>query len=52
MDAEKELKINHSGISSVLTGRYKTCGGYHWKRVDKNSNYYKNYLISKQKKVA
>lgn len=51
-DAEKELKINDKNISSVLNGRQKTAGGYHWKRVDKNSNYYKNYLISKQKKVA
>ena len=51
-DAEKELKINGKNISNVLTGRYKTTGGYHWKRVDKDSNYYKNYLISKQKKVA
>ena len=48
MDVEKELKINHSNISNVLNGRHKTAGGYHWKRVDKNSNYYKNYLISKQ----
>ena len=47
-DAEKELKINNKNISSVLNGRTKTAGGYHWKRVDKNSNYYKNYLISKQ----
>lgn len=58
MDVEKELKINHSGISSVLNGKRKTSGKLpdgtklHWKRVDKNSNYYKNYLISKQKKVA
>ena len=50
-DAEKELKINHVGISDVLTGRAKTAGGYHWKRVDKNSNYYKNYLISKQRET-
>lgn len=49
-DVEKELKINN--ISDVLNGKQKTSGGYHWKRVDKNSNYYKNYLISKQKKVA
>lgn len=47
-DAEKELKVSNGNISSVLNGRYKTAGGYHWKRVDKNSNYYKNYLISKQ----
>lgn len=45
-DAEKKLKINHQNISSVLNGKYKTSGGYHWKRVDKDSNYYKNYLIS------
>ena len=48
MDAEKKLKINHQNISSVLTGKRKTTGGYHFKRVDKDSNYYKNYLISKQ----
>ena len=51
-DAEKELKIN--SISNVLTGRAKTAGKLpdgtklHWQYVDKNSNYYKNYLISKQ----
>ena len=53
-DAKKELKINHSGISKVLTGERNYCGKLpngtklHWKRVDKDSNYYKNYLISKQ----
>lgn len=45
-DAERKLKINHNAISNVLTGRAKTSSGYHWKRVDKDSNYYKNYLIS------
>lgn len=57
-DAERKLKINHSNISSVLNGKRKTSGKLpngtklHWQYVDKNSNYYKNYLISKQKKVA
>lgn len=25
---------NPSGISAVLVGRKKTCGGYHWKRIE------------------
>ena len=58
MDVEKELKLNSRAISNVLTGRAKTSGKLpdgtklHWQYVDKDSNYYKNYLISKQKKVA
>ena len=27
---------NSSGIANCLSGRYKTAGGYHWERVEKN----------------
>ena len=30
-EATRELKINKSSISSALTGRYKTAGGYRWR---------------------
>ena len=29
-EAERELGINHSGISKACRGIQKTAGGYHW----------------------
>lgn len=33
LEASKTLNVLSSGISSVLSGRYKTCGGYYWRYV-------------------
>ena len=33
-NATKELGLSHSAIHSVLSGRCKTAGGYHWERVN------------------
>ena len=33
-EAAKELGISQGNISSCLTGKYKTSGGYHWKYAE------------------
>ena len=33
-EAGKQLKLNASALSNCLTGRSKTCGGYHWRYAD------------------
>ena len=32
-EASKYVGCNGDNISHCLKGRYKTCGGYHWKYV-------------------
>lgn len=32
-DASRKMNINRSSISSALSGKYKTAGGYHWDYV-------------------
>lgn len=32
-EVERQLGLSRGNISSVCTGRYKTCGGFHWKYV-------------------
>ena len=36
--ASRELNINASGISNVLSGRIKSTKGLHWEYVDKETN--------------
>ena len=33
-EAAKQLHLNVGNLGSVLTGRYKTTGGYHWKYAE------------------
>ena len=33
-DAARQLRLNVGNLGSVLTGRYKTTGGYHWKYAE------------------
>lgn len=33
-EAAEELKLWANNISNCLTGRFKTCGGYHWRYVN------------------
>ena len=32
--AGRELYIDQSAINKCIKGRTKTCGGYHWRRVE------------------
>lgn len=32
--AERELGISHNNISAVCLGKYKTCGGFHWRYTE------------------
>ena len=35
-EAAKYFDVDPSGISKVLNGKRKTCGGFTWKRIDDN----------------
>lgn len=39
-DAARAIGIHPYGITSVLMGRQKTAGGYHWERTDEKQDYY------------